>query len=117
MNTRLLPVQLTEEEIKVKGEELAKDIKEHRDLELEKKAAAADFSKRMKTSSDNLLKLAQIVESGKEDREVPIKKEFDTRKNLCRITRLDSGDLVEARPMTEDEYQTELFADEVFENE
>lgn len=36
-NTKFLPVQLSEEEIKVKGEELAKAIDFHTKLEEEKK--------------------------------------------------------------------------------
>lgn len=113
MNTRILPVQLKEDEIKVKGEELAKAVDEHRKLEDEKKASAADFTKRLKASTANIIEVAKIVETGKEMREVPVRKDFDAKLNLCRIFRTDTDELVEARPMTEEEYQTELFDEDV----
>jgi hypothetical protein len=121
MNTRLLPVKLTEEEIKVKGEELAKSIDDHTNLEKEKKSVLSDFTKRLKESSEFVRRTAKIVETGTEFRDVPVRKDFDPKKNICRIFREDTGDLVEARSMTAEEYQKELFGDEdgeiLFENE
>ncbi len=117
MNTRILSVQLNEEEIKVKGEDLAKATEFHRDLEAEKKKVAAGFTQQMKDSTKVLLELAKIVNTGKEDRSVPVRKEFNTRKNLCSIYRTDTDELIEARSMTEEDYQQELFDDnEVFED-
>jgi hypothetical protein len=116
METRLLPVQLNEEEIKVKGEELAKATNAHRDLEAEKKAAAAGFTRSLKESTRTLLNLAKIVGTGKEYRDVPVRESFDTKKNLCSIYRTDTDELVEARSMTEEEYQNDLWdEDEIFE--
>lgn len=112
MNTRLLPVQLREEEIKVKGEELAKATNNHRDLEREKKSSAALYTKQMKESTENLLALAQIVATGTEERHVPVTKEFDPKRNLCKIFRDDTHDLVESRSMTAEEYQQEMFDDD-----
>ena len=50
----MLPVQLTEEELKIKGEELAKTTEAHRDLETEKKRIARDYTQRMKDSSSEI---------------------------------------------------------------
>ena len=112
MNTRSLPVQLNEEEIKIKGEELAKAVKEHKKLEDEKKSVAATYGKQLKNSSFNVLELSHIVETGKEDRDVPVRKEFNARLNLCNVYREDTGDLVEARPMEADEHQNDLWEEE-----
>jgi hypothetical protein len=116
MNTRLLPVQLNEEEIKVKGEELAKTTEAHRDLEAEKKRSAAGYTQAMKDSTKKMLELAKIVNTGKEDRQVPVRKDFNPGRNLCSIYRTDTNELVEARSMTEEEYQKELWdEDEILE--
>lgn len=117
MNTRLLPVQLTEEELKVKGEELAKATEAHRDLEAEKKAVAAGYSTQMKDSTKNLLELAKIVNTRSQERHVPVRRDYDPKKNLCRIFREDTNDLVESRSMTAEEYQQEMFGeDDLIEN-
>lgn len=110
--TRELPVQLSEEELKIKGEELAKMIESHTATETEKKRVVKDYSDRLKESSEQIRKTARIVQTGKEDREVLIKHEYLPSKNLCRIYREDTGDLVESRSMTAKEYQLEFFDDE-----
>ena len=112
MNTRSLAVKLTQEEIKIKGEELAKSIDEHTKLEEEKKQVTSDLTKRLKQSSVEVRRTAKIVETGTEFRDVPIRKDFDPKKNLCHIYREDTNDLVESRSMTAEEYQKELFGDE-----
>ena len=112
MKTKNLPVQLKEEEIKVKGEELAKTIDAHTKLEDEKKKITADFSKRLKESSADIRRLAKVVETGKENREVIVNHEYYPKEGVCKIFREDTGDLVETRAMTGEEYQLEFFSDE-----
>lgn len=112
MQTRWLPVQLPEEEIKIKGEELAKAVDSHTKLEEEKKNITADYGKRLKESSSEIRKLAKVVETGKEYRDVPVKHEYFPGQNLCKVYREDTGELVEARSMTAEEYQLEFFDEE-----
>lgn len=112
MKTKILPVQLKEEEIKVKGEELAKTVDSHTKLEEEKKMSNADFTKRLKFSSAEIRRLAKIVETGKENREVPVNHDYFPKEGVCKIYREDTGDLVETRPMSADDYQLEFFSDE-----
>ena len=50
--TRKLPVQLSEPELKVKGEELAGLVETHTRTEAEKKRLTADYSAKLKDSSE-----------------------------------------------------------------
>ncbi len=110
--TKKLPVQLSELELKVKGEELAKNIETHTRTEADKKRITADYSLKLKESSEQIRKIARIVQTGKEDRDVLIRHEYLPNKNLCKIYRKDTGDLVESRSMTAREYQLEFFDEE-----
>lgn len=110
--TQFLPVALTEEEIKVKGEQLAKKIDAHTKVEEEKKQTNSEFTKKLKESSAEIRHLARQVETGQEYRDVPVRPEFFPSKNLCKLYREDTGELVGTRPMTSEEYQQEFFDDE-----
>jgi hypothetical protein len=110
--TKQLHVRLTEEEVKAKGEELARTVAEKSKLDHEKKKIVGDYNGQIKTLENKIFTLATVVETGKELRDVPVKKELDAKRNICRIIRTDTFELVETRPMTPEERQTELWEEE-----
>lgn len=110
--TRNLPVELTGAEIRAKGEELARTVNEQSQIEDEKKKANADFTTRLKTTSNFIFHLSNIVESGKEFREVVVTEEFFYRENVARVYRSDTGELVDTRSLTKEELQRGFFETE-----
>lgn len=110
METRLLFCPLTDEEIQRKAEKLA-IAREEVNL---KAAALKQHSSLVKEEiallDGDINSLAREIRTKQERRDV----EVETRRNEDNLTievyRSDSGELIEARPMTADEKQRKLFA-------
>lgn len=110
--TRKLPVQLTEEEIQQRSQALAGNLKKTDVLKEEKKASTSEFKARIDACNDITKKLAEIITSGKEDRDVECEMIKDFKRNTVTITRTDTGEVVDERPMTEDERQEKMWGQE-----
>lgn len=105
MQTKTLPCQLTEEEIRLRGLRLATLRSEIGDIEIEKKAANQEFKERIESREKQCGTLVKQITSGQEYREVIVKdvEDFD-KQQVCTI-RVDTGDTVEVRAMTPHELQ------------
>lgn len=107
--TRELPVQLEEEQIAELGRQVAKRVRERADLQEEKKQQNADINARLKDVSEIIRKTSEQIATGTAIREVEctVDKNIDTK--MVTVTRDDTGEVIEHRPMTTEELQQELF--------
>lgn len=112
MLTQLLPVKLTETEIKERGRKLAHLYEEIEIAEIGKAAAARASKDRIETLQAEAGAIARVIRSGQEDREVQVQEEKDYSEGVCRMKRLDTGEVVETRAMTPQELQRPLPIDE-----
>lgn len=106
--TKILPVQLTDKEMQTAGSEQAEALHELADTEGEAKRAADDYKGRMKEKKAVIIRLMDLIRAGKEHREVKCEEERDFTDGVMKITRKDTGEIVEARALRADERQLQL---------
>jgi len=100
---RHLPVPLTNERKLVLLDDITGHVKELNRLEEHKKSMNAEISKAMKHRRTEMDNLAQVVAQGAEMRMVSCRKEVDYVKGTIKITRLDTGKVLEDRPLIEED--------------
>jgi hypothetical protein len=114
-DVRLLPVitkqlacRLTPEELQAYGEQLANTIDEMSNEE----ARQEGFKKEMKSTLANLQATMTILSSKirqrEERRDVQVQPEMNFKKGVYREIRTDTGDLINERPLSEEERQEAL---------
>ena len=99
---RELPVKLTTDELLQRGEAMA-------DCEFEidkQKAVRKGVNAIIRAQTDERAKLAHVIESGVETRNVICKWIADYPLNMWRLVRQDTGQQVDSRPMTATDRQT-----------
>jgi len=106
---RSLPVLLADDEIKILGETLARKDREKRNLEAEKKLNAQSFKDKIDTLDEDMRSLATTIRDGREYRPVECREEFNYERGIIEVMRVDTGEVVEQRRMTESERQGKLF--------
>lgn len=109
MLTRNLPVKLSDEEMLVKGKEVAKLARDISRAESAKSDTAKALGDRIKELNKELEKSVEIVNSGVEFREVECYELKNFAKSTIDVYRRDTEVYVSSRPMTETEKQSELF--------
>jgi hypothetical protein len=109
MEYRTLAVALTDDELKQKGDILVCRIQERDDVEQARKAAADGFKEHLKEIGGDISSLARQVRTRQEERVVTCMWERDDSRYAMILVRQDTGELVETRPMTDEERQRELF--------
>lgn len=108
--TRQLPVQLSDDETRIKGETLAATIEDYKAAEVEKKNITAQVSKKLKDLRARANELSSQIKNRKEDRAVVCTEEPEYRKGVMQTIRTDTQQVVEERPLTIEERQTNLRA-------
>ncbi len=108
IHERQLPVLLTAGELIERGWSLSEEQKKKQRLESDKKASADTFKRAIETVEEEVYRLAEIVHSKSEYRPVKVKETRDYKRGVIEFVRLDTGEIVEARTMTEAERQREL---------
>jgi hypothetical protein len=103
--TMQLPVKLTPDEIRARGEELAKTLQDINSLEAAKKFSADDFKAQIASKEEHALKLTHAVNSKSEPRQVEIFEEKSYSDSIARIIRRDTGEQVSTRSLTKDEME------------
>jgi uncharacterized protein (UPF0335 family) len=107
--TRQLYVQLTDSELTEKGEELATITRRIRELEDEKKSIVKTMGEAIKEQQGTANYVADVIKSGAQLR--PVKcavAASGVEPGKAVVTRLDTHEVVEVRPMTDEERQEEL---------
>lgn len=107
--TRTLPVRLTDGELLAKSKELAAKITELDEVEDRKKSAVAQCKVKSDELDLDIHKIARILRTGREDREVEVSEIRNDPARTIEVVRLDTGEIVESRPMTIHELQKPLF--------
>jgi hypothetical protein len=103
-----LPVKLTDEELRAKGDEIANQVIELIENEDDKKNCAADYTRRIKAIRQKIAALSGEVSSGTELRDVRCEERPDYEANLMLTFRLDTGEIIERRVLTHDERQQKM---------
>ncbi len=99
---------LTEREHRDRAETLARTVRERNTITEDKKAAAAEFKAQVDDRTQQIDKLAEVVRSGKELRDVDCEWRFDFKKNEKSLVRFDTKEVVRRLTLTKRELQIEL---------
>lgn len=106
--TRTLPVRLTEDELIARGDALARQHQVVRDEELVQKGEREAMKQRLADLESEQARLARIVRDKAEPRPVECRVVFDYAGNAVQVVREDTGEVIEARAMTDRERQIGL---------
>lgn len=106
VETRQLPVKLTEQELLKVADDLAAAELKIEELKVERSQLTADINAQVKERN---LK-AHTIDRGTEDRDVKCTWAEDFHKNVKRLKRNDTGEEVDTRPMTAADRTQSLFA-------
>jgi len=97
--TEVLPVRLSEEELKAAAEDLAVKVKERSKLEAEKKEFNEHMKGQLKEIEEAIQARAQMVREKMELRPVEIEEHFEETTFTVGYYRVDTGTQVRMRPM------------------
>lgn len=104
----ILPVRLSDNEIKLRGEKLADLLREIGVLDEEKKLESKKYSDKIKEKEIEANEVADAIRSGQEDRDVEIERRPDYTKEVVEVIRLDTGEIIASEPMTDEDRQLNL---------
>lgn len=102
---RFLKCDLTEAEILGFSAELAHKISDINEKEIDKKASAAQYKSEIDILQKTAASLARKVNEKAEYRDVECHAEKDYDLDTFTVTRLDTGEIIESRPLRKDEMQ------------
>jgi hypothetical protein len=105
--TRSLMVGLSEDEVSTCAKELARVTAAQAELEDEKKAATSGFKNRIDRCVADCRALAQKVTTRRELRDIDCEWQ-PSRDGKMILTRMDTGEIIDTRKMTEEEHQQSL---------
>ncbi len=105
--TRALMVSLTEAEIRSCATELARVTAQQAELEGEKKAVTSGFKNKIDRCVADSRALAQKITTKRELRDVDCEWSPTTAGKM-QLTRMDTGEVIDTRKMTEEERQESL---------
>lgn len=106
--TETLMCDLTPDEQRERGEQLAHKLNEKSRLEEEMKAQASGFKTKIKEAENQAVKLKNAVSTKRELRDVQCTEHYDYQRKRVLIVRDDTGVIARERGMTTDEIQRSL---------
>lgn len=108
MLTKRLPVKLTDEELRLRGENLAAFEKQIGELEAEKKSSNDNFKSKIEACELEIERLVTQITERQELRDVQIEEIKDWDNQQVRTIRVDTQETVDVRPMTPNELSRPL---------
>ena len=102
---RDLPVKLTDAEMIVKGQELAELENELRSLEDKKRETSKEFSGQLEAMRKKIADTAHEINTKQEFRDVEVETVRDEKELTIMVVRLDTGEIVSKRLMSNAERQ------------
>ncbi len=105
---KYLKYNFTEDEIKELGRSLAKVFSDHSEAEARLKSVSTQVKAEITALEGTMTMISEKIRSGYEHRNIECKKEFDYKLGTVTITRLDTAEVVEERPMDAEETQRKL---------
>jgi hypothetical protein len=109
METKLLPVKLGNDELLIRGRELADACADLADIEGRKKTAAAAFKEEIEAADALIARLSRIVKDKAEYREVEVREVRNEERMTMDTIRLDTGEVVGSRALQGHERNLSLF--------
>ena len=91
------------------AEQLATAIQAAESLELERKSVLGEFKSRMNALKEKIHNLTMQVKDGVEMKSIDCELHLNYTKLTATLIRTDNKEIVEERPMTDDEKQMEMF--------
>jgi len=107
-HTEALSVDLTQEELDERRDKLVKLIEDSTELEIEKKAATAQFNARKQKLTSAIGSIAIEVRERKTYRPVDCAEMPDYKAGIVTIVRQDTGEIVRTRVMTDEDRQAKI---------
>ena len=104
-----LPFDLTDDEVRERGQEQSKLLAEKADVEIERKEKAKAFKDQIEDLDERIGNLVRVIQTGRELRPVSCEWVPDNARALMNLVRLDFGTVVQSRPMTDAEKQRAMF--------
>lgn len=103
--TEILQCRLTPDEHRDRGRQLAEALENVRVFEAAQKVAKEQAKEQGEQLEKEVARLREIVRTEEEPRSVPVRLMFDEGAGMVDKIRLDTGELVHRRPMTDAEKQ------------
>lgn len=106
--TRMLPVALTHDE---QRELIQQQYVAEADIEaagVERKDLGRKLNRRVDDNRKKIAEIKRVIASGRQDREVECEETLDYQAGQVRVHRLDTGELVEERELTQEERLADL---------
>lgn len=113
MTVESLRCDLTQEEQRVKGLDLAQQEKHVYDLNHAKKLAAEEFKEKIELATRRMTGCAQVLRDGYEYRPIECEEIYDFKSGLVRLMRKDTKSQVWERLMKDHERQMSFVADPI----
>jgi len=110
--TKPMPVKLTDAEVLKYGRDAARAVSDRTRIEAEFESVKSDYKAKINEQSAIIGKLSPRIHSGIETRDVECEDVKNWTKGTVVVTRLDTGEIVESRPMREDEKHMEMTFEE-----
>ena len=108
IETRFLPVRLTVDEMKARGEALANLVQDYDQVEDAKKESSKVATERLKEIREQMSLMKTVILNETEQREVEIFQKADYQRGMLDIFRCDDGTQVDSRPLSRAEMQQEI---------
>ena len=105
MRTERLPVTLTNDEVRVRGEELAGLVAEINEAEDAKKLAASEAKAAIDALDSKAAGIAEEIRSRRVYRDVEVREDLDAPSRVVSVIRLDTGEVVRERVATSSDLQ------------
>ncbi len=105
---RKLPVQLSDEELNSRRDDLAKANLDLNQLVQEKSQQSSGFNARIKETKNRIAELAQQISSRQKFDDVEVEDQRDEEKFMINTVRLDTNTVIASRAMTTAERQMQL---------
>jgi hypothetical protein len=106
--TKSLACKLTEAEVLQYGRDMAQEHAEYNRIEGEMKSVQKEYKAKLEEKEANISKLSGRVHSGIEARDVACTETKNWTAGTVYTVRLDTMEVIEDRPMREDEKQMEI---------
>jgi DNA segregation ATPase FtsK/SpoIIIE-like protein len=106
--SRILKCELTQAELLTMGQELADAHSEHESITNELESIKAEFKGKIQAEEGKIGSLSAKIRAGYEHRQVKCATVKDWKSKTVTVTRLDTGAIIENRPMNQEELQMPL---------
>lgn len=107
--TEFLRYHFTEDEKKELAQTIAQNVIKARELGERQKSVGSQYASDIKAATATANSAAQRIESGFEMRSIDCEEHYIYGENVVRMIRLDTGEEIKERTMTNAELQQEMF--------